>query len=204
MANTGSAGFERVQVASTAELRDWLRAHHGRTESVWLVTFKKGRGPWVAYGAVVDTLLCFGWIDSRPAKLDADRTMLLISPRRRGSAWSAVNREKVARLEAEGRIEAPGRAAIAAARADGSWDALAAIDALEEPDDLAGALDATPGARPMWAACPPSSRRAILEWILAAKRPETRRARVAETARLAALGRKANFPPGRDAIKPRG
>jgi uncharacterized protein YdeI (YjbR/CyaY-like superfamily) len=64
------------------------------------------------------------------------------------------------------------------------------------PDDLAAALAAS-GADATFAALPPSSRRAILEWIALAKRPKTRAKRVAETARLAAIGLRANFPEAR-------
>jgi uncharacterized protein YdeI (YjbR/CyaY-like superfamily) len=188
----------RVEVTSVAALAAWLAANHGRPDGVWLVTWKKRPGaPHVSYDEVVDELLCWGWIDSRPRKLDDDRTMLWIAPRRPGSGWSAVNKARLERLEA--RMQPPGRAKIAAAKADGSWAALDGASTLELPDDLAAALAALPGARAYWDRFPPSSRRGILEWITAAVRPATRAARVAETAAKAAENRKANFPAGRDA-----
>lgn len=186
--------LERVEVASLAEWRAWLAAHHGQRESIWLVRWKKGRGPHLAYGDVVDEALCWGWIDSLPRKLDDDRSMLLLSPRKKGSAWSAVNKAKVARLMAAGRMQVAGLAKIAAAKADGSWDRLNAVDALKIPDDLAQVLAGAGSAADNFAAFSPSSRRGILEWIQQARRPETRARRVAETARLAALGLRANFP----------
>ena len=188
----------RVEVTSVAALAAWLAANHGRPDGVWLVTWKKRPGaPHVSYDEVVDELLCWGWIDSRPRKLDDDRTMLWIAPRRPGSGWSAVNKARLERLKA--RMQPPGRAKIAAAKADGSWAALDGASTLELPDDLAAALAALPGARAYWDRFPPSSRRGILEWITAAVRPATRAARVAETAAKAAENRKANFPAGRDA-----
>jgi uncharacterized protein YdeI (YjbR/CyaY-like superfamily) len=190
----------QVEVTSVEALSAWLAANHGRAEGVWLVTWKKRPGaPHVPYSDVVDALLCWGWIDSQPRKLDDDRTMLRIAPRRRGSGWSAVNKDKVARLTAAGRMAGPGLAAVAAAAADGSWALLDAADTLEVPADLAAALDARPGARAYWDRFPPSSRRGILEWITTAVKPETRAARVADTAAKAAENRKANFPAGRDA-----
>ncbi len=186
--------LERVEAASLDEWRAWLAAYHGQRDSIWLVRWKKGRGPHLAYGDVVDEALCWGWIDSLPRKLDADRSMLLLSPRKKGSAWSAVNKAKVERLMAAGRMQVAGLAKIAAAKADGSWDRLNAVETLAVPDDLAAVLTAVgEDAVRNFAAFSPSSRRGILEWIQQAQRPETRARRMAETARLAALGLRANF-----------
>jgi uncharacterized protein YdeI (YjbR/CyaY-like superfamily) len=192
--------FSKVQVNSRAELRAWLRDHHRQQESIWLVTFKKNKGPLVPYDYIVEEAICFGWIDSRVAKLDQDRSMLLLSPRRAGSAWSKVNKERVDRLMPLGLMMPAGQALIDQAKRDGAWDRLNQVDALIVPPDLMAAFDATPGARPMWDRFPPSSRRGILEWINTAKRDETRAARVLQTARLAAQGIKANFPEGRNRV----
>jgi len=190
----------RVEIVSREALRDWLTANQGRAGSVWIVTWKTGAGrPHVPWGDVVDEALCFGWIDSLPRRLDADRSMLLLSPRKPGSGWSRVNKDKVARLTADGRMAPAGLAKVEAAKADGSWARLDAVDALAEPDDLVAALDADPAARANFDAFPRSSRRGILEWIVNAKRPETRAARIATTVALASENRKANHPAGRDA-----
>lgn len=194
------ADCAQIEIASAGELRAWLATHHRQTGSIWLVTWKKGKGPHVSYAEIVDQALCYGWIDSRPAKLDGSRSMLLLSPRRPGSNWSAINRAKVEALAERGLLAPPGIAVIARAKADGSWSALAEVDANVPPADLQAALEACEGAGPMWDRMPPSSRRGILEWITSAKTGETRARRVAETARLAALGLKANFPAGRNKI----
>jgi uncharacterized protein YdeI (YjbR/CyaY-like superfamily) len=174
--------------------RAWLAGHHGQAEAIWLLLRKQAGGDEgrLRYAAAVEEALCFGWIDSRANKVDALRYLLLFAPRKRGSGWSALNKERVARLTAARLMEPPGLAAVQAARADGSWDALNEATALVEPDDLRAALDATPRARGHWEAFPPSARRAILEWIGTAKRPETRLKRVTETATLAARGERAN------------
>src|SRR5918992_1620771 len=79
-----------------------------------------------------------------------------------------------------------GEAVGAAAKASGTWTALDAVEALVEPDELRAALDADADARRHWDAFPPSTKRAILQWIADAKRPETLARRVEDTARLAA------------------
>lgn len=185
--------LQKVEIKSLAELRAWLQRHHAQRESVWLVTFKKApRAPYVAYADIVDELLCFGWIDSLPRALDENRTMVRISPRNPKSAWSKINKDKAARLTKSGRMQPPGQAAIAAAKAKGVWAKLDAVETLTPPDDLARALNASPPAAEHFAAFPPSIRRGILEWITQAKRPETRARRIAETARLAARNERAN------------
>jgi uncharacterized protein YdeI (YjbR/CyaY-like superfamily) len=186
-------GFERVEVTSRAGLRAWLEANHARNESVWLVTYKKAAGEaYVPYDAVVEEALCFGWVDSLPRKLDADRSMLLLSPRKPGSAWSAANKARVEALAEAGLLAAPGLAKIEAAKADGAWTRLDGVERLEIPPDLAAALAALPTAAENFAGFPRSVRRGILEWILQAKRPETRAKRIAETSRLAAENLRAN------------
>lgn len=185
--------LERVQIVSTADLRDWLYANYAQRESIWLVTFKKSDPTrYVSYDSVVDEAVCFGWIDSLPRKLDDDRTMHLLSPRKKGSAWSAVNKQRVSRLEAAGQMHPAGQAAIATAKKDGSWDFLNDVDALIAPEDLITALDHLPQARANFEGFSRSSRRAILEWIKQAKRSDTRAKRIAETVALANKGMKAN------------
>ena len=120
--------------------------------------------------------------------------MRLLSPRRRGSSWSPANRTRAEQLIAKGLMTAAGLAKIEQAKADGSWLRLRALENLESFADLDEALERSPPARAHFLAFPPSARRAILEWILQARRPETRRRRVEEAARLAACGLRANQP----------
>lgn len=193
--------YERVEIRNRADLRQWLTQNgEARTNSIWLVTYKKGRGPTVSYDEIVEEAICFGWIDSRVVKLDEDRSMLLLSPRRPNSSWSALNKQRVEKLEALNLIAPRGQAMIDLAKANGAWDRLNDVDALIEPDDLKAALAATGYARENWNLMSASSRRGILEWITSAKRPETRAERVARTAILAGRGLKANFPEGRNMI----
>jgi uncharacterized protein YdeI (YjbR/CyaY-like superfamily) len=186
-----------AQVTSRAQWRAWLTRHHAsRTTGIWLVTFKKAEGTkHLPYDAVVEEALCFGWIDSKPRKLDAARSMLWLAPRKAGTNWSEANRKRVARLMAEQRMAPAGLAKVQAAMVDGSFTALEAVDALEIPPDLAAAFRKHRGSAANFAAFPRSARRAILEWILNAKRTETRAGRVTETATLAARNERAKQWP---------
>lgn len=178
-------GFAQVEVRSAAELRDWLWMHHAQAASVWLVTWKKAPGaPHVPMTEVLDELIAFGWIDGLRRKLDDARTMQLISPRRQ-QAWAQTYKDRAARLDAEGRMHPAGLAAIAAAKAAGRWNETAQVDALQVPDDLAAALGPCAEA---FCAMAPSYRRNVLRWLHAARRPETRRARIARIADSTARG----------------
>jgi uncharacterized protein YdeI (YjbR/CyaY-like superfamily) len=185
---------ESLEVQSVDELRRWLNDHHRSAgRGCWLVSYKKAAGDrYVSYGDIVDELLCYGWIDSKSGSVDANRTRVWIAPRKAGSGWSKINKAHVERLLRANRIAPAGLAVIAAAKADGSWSRLDASHNGVVPDDLAAALALVPSARAQFDAFSASARRAILEWIDQAKRPETRAKRVQETARLAALGQRAN------------
>jgi uncharacterized protein YdeI (YjbR/CyaY-like superfamily) len=182
-----------VHPLTRAEWRAWLEQNHTRKEGVWLVTYKKASGkPRVEYDESVEEALCFGWIDSKGNKLDQERSLLWFAPRKSSSNWSASNKERVERLTAAGLMTPAGLARIEAAKADGSWNALDAVEALEIPPDLETALGSYSDAGRNFEAFPRSVKRAILEWIVNAKKPETRAKRVEETARLAQENIRAN------------
>ncbi len=182
-----------IQPKDRAEWRAWLEQHHTQTEGVWLISYKKTAGkPRVEYEEAVEEALCFGWIDSKGNKLDAERTMLWFSPRKPRTGWSKSNKERVERLIASGQMTPAGMAKIEVAKADGSWSALDAVEALEIPPDLHAGLEANPTALKYFDAFPRSVKRAVLEWISHAKKPETQAKRIAETVRLAADNIRAN------------
>jgi uncharacterized protein YdeI (YjbR/CyaY-like superfamily) len=182
-----------VHVETRAAWRAWLAAHHGTDVGVWLVSWKRHTGrPAVSYDDAVCEALAFGWVDSTAGTVDDERSRMYFAPRRRGSGWARSNKRRVEALEAAGLMTDAGRRVIAAAQADGSWTLLDDVEDLVVPPDLAAALDALPDARRHWEAFPPGARRALLTWIVMAKRPATREKRVSETAAAAAEGRRAN------------
>lgn len=185
--------YPDVEPGSRAAWRAWLAANHETSAGVWLVNHKKGSGkPSLRYDDIVEECLCFGWVDSLVNKLDDERSRLLCTPRKPKSAWSRPNKERIERLVAAGAMAPRGLAAVALAKENGTWSKLDAVEDLVVPDDLARELAARPGARETWDAFPRSVKRGILEWIVQAKRPETRDKRVTETATLAARGERAN------------
>lgn len=170
-----------VQFETAATLRDWLAENGAESSGIWAVTFKKAAGDrHLPSSEVVDACLCYGWVDSLPRSKDDARTMLYISPRKPGSNWSRVNKEKVARLTDAGLMTSAGKAVIDRSKADGSWSALDDVENLVIPPDLQAGFDDTPGARENWDAFPRSVRRGALEIVLNAKQVETRTAKIAQ------------------------
>jgi uncharacterized protein YdeI (YjbR/CyaY-like superfamily) len=171
-------GRARVEIQSAADLRAWLLANHGQVESVWLVTFKKHAGArYVSTSEVLDELVAFGWTDGIRQKVDDERTMQLISPRRT-KPWAKSYKDRAERLISEGRMHPPGQASVDEAKASGAWDAMADVDALHVPDDLRTALEDTGPALENFMRFPESTRRNILRWIASARTPSTRQRRI--------------------------
>ncbi len=173
--------------------RKWLMKNHAVEKSVWLIIYRKESStPSVYYPEAVDEALCFGWIDSKPNKRDAESYYQFFSQRNPKSRWSKVNKDKVARLIKQGLMEDAGYRLIEAAKKNGSWSALEEVDSLVVPDDLKQQFAKNKTAFSNWQNFPPSSRRGILEWILSARKPETRQRRIEQTVELAAANIKAN------------
>lgn len=184
---------ESIQPKSILEWNKWLERNHSRANGIWLITFKQATGrPRISYDDAVESALCFGWIDSKPRTLDAERSMLWFSPRKKGSAWSKRNKERVEKLVAANRLHEAGLAKIEEAKQDGSWIKLDSVEALEIPSDLRKAFKSNLGSNSNFDAFPRSTKRAILEWIGNAKTEATRAKRVSETATLAAENIRAN------------
>lgn len=192
----GMQDAPQVHADDRATWRAWLEANHASATGAWLVGWRKGHGPVLDYGEAVEEALCFGWVDSTGGRFDERRSKLYFAPRKSRSMWSASNKERVERLIAAGLMQPAGLAAIAQAKANGYWTILDEVEQGIVPPDLAAALAAHPPAAERFAAFPWSARRAILVWLVDAKKPETRAARILETAVRAARNERANERPG--------
>jgi len=186
------ASLPILQPKTRAAWRSWLRVHHATSQGVWLILVKRTAGiPGVSYEEAVEEALCFGWIDSRPNTLDAERYKLRLTPRKPGSVWSRINKQRIQKLIRARRMTLAGKAKVAAAKKDGSWFRLEELDRLAIPRDLLLALEKDGQARLNFEGFSASSKKVILFWIASAKRPETRQKRIAETIRFAAMNQKA-------------
>jgi uncharacterized protein YdeI (YjbR/CyaY-like superfamily) len=75
--------------ADLAAWRAWLAVNHGTTRGVWVASWRtaSGRDP-VAYEALVEEAISFGWIDSTVNILDDERSLQLMTPRKPKSGWT--------------------------------------------------------------------------------------------------------------------
>ncbi len=178
-------------VPDAAAWRAWLESNHASADGVWLALTKKGGTvTTLTYEEAVPEALCFGWIDGQARSRDAESSFQRMTPRRARSRWSALNVERVGRLEAEGRMTEAGRAQVRAAQADGRWDAAYAGPAsIEVPADLTEALAAEPRAQAWWDVLTSANRFAILLRISGVKRAETRERKIREFVAALAEGR---------------
>lgn len=187
----GAEHYEHVLVTSRDELRQWLIANADRPEGIWLVIYNKDSGkPSPTYDEIVEEALCFGWIDSTVRKRDDKSRMLLLTPRKPNSTWSALNKRRLEHLLPSGRMTERGLRAIETAKANGSWSMLDPVERLEVPNDLAAALDQA-GLRATWDGFPPGARKQMLWALVSAKRPQTRQQRLDRIVAEAAEGRRA-------------
>lgn len=190
---THTDGVELYYAKDRETWHDWLKKNHQKKKSVWLIYYKPESGKTrVSYDDAVDEAICFGWIDSKPNKLDANRSIQFFAPRNPKSNWSKVNKERVARLLKEKRMTESGLAVIEEAKRNGAWSALDEVEEMVIPDDLQRALNKNKKALAYFMAFPRSSKKNILEWIHNAKQAETRQKRIDETVTLAAKDIRAN------------
>lgn len=182
--------FQQVEVSSSQELRSWLETHHAQKESIWLVTYKKNNpDKYISTAEVLDELLCFGWIDGIRRKLDDDRTMQLISPRK-VEHWTKSYKDRAARLIRERKMETAGLHAIEASKNSGLWDFMDDVDKLIVPKDLLQALEGRAEASDFFNVINDSSKRFVLRWLKLAKTDKTRQARIKKIVELSANGEK--------------
>jgi uncharacterized protein YdeI (YjbR/CyaY-like superfamily) len=155
--------------------------------------YKKAAKSGLRYQEALDEALCFGWIDGQIHAVDAEKFRQRWTPRRKGSIWSLVNREKVKRLTADGRMTDAGLAAVRAAKRSGTWQtAYTSRTAPQLPADLRRALKASPEAWGNFDKLAPTYRNMYIGWVADAKQAETRQRRISVVVRRA-LG---NLKPG--------
>jgi len=186
---------EPLRFANRADWRAWLQEHHAEQQAAWLVLYKKkAAGGFLTLQEAVEEALCFGWIDGVLSRVGAETYALRFSPRKPGSIWSAINKDRALQLIRQGQMTAAGLERIAEAQANGEWEAATARENVEAiPADLAAALKK----QEAWVAFqqwPASRKKQYLYWLARAKRATRRQKRPQVIVEMASgtekLGRK--------------
>ena len=171
--------------------RNWLQEHHQSKTGIWVILYKKNSGkPTISWSESVDEALCFGWIDSIKKSLDEERSIQFFSKRKPKSTWSKINKEKIKVLTENNLITKAGLESIEIAQQNGSWTILDEVENLTIPKDLEWALKNNSGAEEYFYNLSKSNKKAMLQWLVLAKRPETREKRITEIAFLASQKQK--------------
>jgi uncharacterized protein YdeI (YjbR/CyaY-like superfamily) len=172
--------------ASPAELRAWLLANHATAPELWVGMRPKASGlPTVSWEEIVDEVLCVGWIDSVRYGTDGG-SCIRITPRRPGSIWSARNVARVEALRAAGRMLPAGDAAFERRREDRT--AVYSFEREDALDPEALAALAAAGGLAYFEAQSRTYRRGAANWVMQAKRPETRAKRLGALVEASAAG----------------
>ena len=165
--------------ATAAEFRRWLHTNHATATELLVGFHKVGSGqPSMTWPESVDEALCYGWIDGVRRSLGADDYTIRFTPRKARSIWSKVNVAKVEALIAQKRMMPAGLAAYERLDPDRSG-----IYSFEKPPmtftgEARRDFRRNRAAWTFFEAQPPSYRQVATNYVLSAKRAETRARRL--------------------------
>lgn len=176
---------------SRKDWRKWLVKNHLSKQSVWLIYYKKKSNiSSLNWSEAVEEALCFGWIDSKAKPLDGEKFMQFFSRRKPNGTWSKINKEKIKLLLAAGKMAPAGLEIIERAKQNGSWTILDEVEELILPKDLIKEFKTRPGSKAYFLSLSKSTRKAMLQWLVLAKLPETRQKRINEIVERAGMKQK--------------
>jgi uncharacterized protein YdeI (YjbR/CyaY-like superfamily) len=178
--------IETISPNSRQQWRQWLQENHCKKRSIWLIYYKrKSSMPTVGWSEAVDEALCFGWIDSKKQSIDEEKYMQFFCRRKSNSTWSKVNKAKIQRLAEAGLMTQAGFNSIETAKLNGSWVILDEVEELIIPEDLDREFQKRLGSKSYFLSLSMSDRRNILQWLVLAKRQQTRLKRIQKIGELA-------------------
>lgn len=158
-------------------------------DGVRLVLRKKSSPtPGMTWSEALDVALCYGWIDGQGGRIEDHVMYTSFQPRRKTSPWSQVNREHVARLIDEGRMQPAGLAEVERAKADGRWHAAYRQKGAVPPPDLKQALDDNAAAADFFAGLTKVERFRVYFRLEAIKTASVRAARIRDVIEKAERG----------------
>jgi uncharacterized protein YdeI (YjbR/CyaY-like superfamily) len=184
--------MKQLYVANQEQWRQWLSEYHAKEAGIWLVFYKKQTGtPTIEYEAAVEEALCFGWIDGVIKKIDEARYARKFTPRRDRSKWSSLNKQRAEKMIRRRKMTEAGLAKIKTARESGLWEKdPRPVISFDVPPELTKALTHNKKAKANFEKLAPTYRKHYIAWIAVAKRPETKKRRIAESIALLEQGRK--------------
>jgi len=184
--------MKQVYVKTRNEWREWLNQNHDKSSGIWLVFYKKQTGkPTLEYDDAVEEALCFGWIDSIIKKIDDEKYVRKVTPRKAVSRWSELNKKRITNLTKQGLMTDVGIAKVKEAKVSGLWDKPDRPQiSFDIPKELENALAKNRKAKNFFDQLAPSYQKQFINWIAVAKRLETKERRLRESIALLEQGEK--------------
>jgi uncharacterized protein YdeI (YjbR/CyaY-like superfamily) len=184
--------MKQLYVNNRKEWRDWLCQQHDKCSGIWLVFYKKHTGKsTIEYNEAVEEALCFGWIDSIIKKIDDEKYVRKITPRKANSRWSELNKKRVTKIKKQGLMTEAGIEKVNEAKASGLWNKSSSAQIAHNiSKELESALAKNREAKYFFDQLAPSYQKQFIGWIAAAKRQEIINLRVRESIILLEKGEK--------------
>ena len=185
--------MKQLYVPDKSQWRKWLTKNHNKEKNgIWLVFYKKKiNKPTLEYEQAIEEAICFGWIDSIIKKIDDEKYARKFTPRKADSFWSELNKKRAERMVKQGLMTKAGLMKIKVAKETGLWDKDPRPKiSFEIPDEFATAMAKNKKARENFNKLALTYRRHYIGWIVTAKRPETKKRRIAESIALLKQGKK--------------
>jgi uncharacterized protein YdeI (YjbR/CyaY-like superfamily) len=163
-----------IHFVSREEFRKWLAKNHATARKLFVSFYKKHTGKAGATcDEAVEEALCYGWIDGVKKRVDDEKFMHRLSPRKAKSTWSRINVQRAIALIDAGKMAAPGLKAFEAREAkrtgiyyEQEHPGLSAIDKKRFMENAK--------AWKFFSNQPPGYQRLAGFWVSRAKREETR------------------------------
>jgi len=175
---------------SPEEWRAWLKQNHASKTEIIVGIYKIGASnKGLTRQEMVDGALAYGWIDGHLRSLGAEAYQIRITPRRKGSIWSAVNIRRVGELMAAGAMAAPGLATFRSRDPAKTYRYSFEIANARFTAAQVKQLRAVPKAHAFFREQPPGYRHAATFWVNAAKQEATRARRMKTLIEDSAAGR---------------
>jgi len=106
---------ETLKVQQPQDFESWLSLNGQEKKEIWVLNHKKSSGKQtVTYEQLVESALCYGWIDGVMKSIDTEKYAQRFSPRRKNGNWTVTNRAIAQRLIESGRMTEAGRAVLPA------------------------------------------------------------------------------------------
>lgn len=165
--------------ARKEEFRAWLRENHKNETELVVGYYKVSSGKAsMSWPESVDQALCFGWIDGIRRSVDEESYCIRFTPRRPGSNWSTVNLEKVVELIEQGLMRDAGLKAYKNRKESRSEIYGYERKALKLSKEYREIFRGNSAAWKFFSSQSPYYRKTSQNWVMSAKREETRKRRL--------------------------